>query len=100
MRHAEVSYFRADGSPVDPAEVPLNEDGVAQAHAVAEAFRAIDLDRVVTSGLPRTLETAAHRRAAESSPSRGPSCGRSRAAASRRSLRTRSSASSCMRFAA
>jgi broad specificity phosphatase PhoE len=58
MRHAEVSYFRADGSPVDPAEVPLNEDGVGQARAVAEAFRAIDLDRVLTSGMPRTLETA------------------------------------------
>ena len=58
MRHAEVSYFRADGSPVNPAEVPLNEDGVAQARAVAEAFRSVDLDRVLTSGLPRTLETA------------------------------------------
>jgi probable phosphoglycerate mutase len=58
MRHAEVSYFRADGSPVNPAEVPLNEDGVAQAHAVAAAFAGIELDRVVTSGLPRTLETA------------------------------------------
>ena len=59
MRHAEVSYFLSDGSPVNPTEVPLNADGVAQAHAVAEAFRTIDLDRVVTSGLPRTLETAA-----------------------------------------
>jgi len=58
MRHAEVSYFRVDGSPVNPAEVPLNEDGVAQARAVAEAFRSVDLDRVLTSGLPRTLETA------------------------------------------
>jgi probable phosphoglycerate mutase len=58
MRHAEVSYFRADGTPVNPAEVPLNEDGVAQAQAVAEAFRGLELDRVVTSGLPRTLETA------------------------------------------
>ena len=58
MRHAEVSYFRPDGSPVNPAEVPLNEDGVAQARAVAEAFRSVDLDRVLTSGLPRTLETA------------------------------------------
>lgn len=58
MRHAEVSYFRPDGSPVDPAAVPLNEDGVIQAHAVAEAFREIELDRVITSGLPRTLETA------------------------------------------
>ena len=58
MRHAEVSYFRSDGSPVNPTEVPLNEDGITQAHVVAEAFRTIELDRVVTSGLPRTLETA------------------------------------------
>jgi probable phosphoglycerate mutase len=58
MRHGEVSYFR-DGRPVDPANVPLNEDGIAQAAAVAGALRGIELDRVVTSGLPRTLETAA-----------------------------------------
>jgi probable phosphoglycerate mutase len=58
MRHAEVSYFSTDGSPVNPTEVPLNEEGVAQARAVAEVFRAIELDRVLTSGLPRTLETA------------------------------------------
>ena len=58
MRHAEVSYFSDDGTPVNPAEVPLNEEGVAQAGAVADALRDIELDRVVTSGLPRTLETA------------------------------------------
>jgi broad specificity phosphatase PhoE len=59
MRHGEVSYFLPDGSLVNPAEVSLNEDGIAQARAVAEAFRRIELDRVITSGLPRTLETAA-----------------------------------------
>jgi len=59
MRHGEVSYFEADGRPVDPLAVPLNEEGIAQAAAVAEALRGIELDRVVTSGLPRTLETAA-----------------------------------------
>jgi broad specificity phosphatase PhoE len=59
MRHAEVSYFGDDVTPVDPSEVPLNEEGVAQAKAVAEAMRGIVFDRVVTSGLPRTLETAA-----------------------------------------
>jgi probable phosphoglycerate mutase len=58
MRHAEVSYFSEDGTPVNPAEVPLNADGVAQARAVAAALAEIELDRVVTSGLPRTLETA------------------------------------------
>jgi broad specificity phosphatase PhoE len=59
MRHAEVSYFALDGTPVDPARVPLNEEGVAQAKAAARALAAVELDRVVTSGLPRTLETAA-----------------------------------------
>jgi broad specificity phosphatase PhoE len=58
MRHAEVSYFSDDGAPVNPAEVPLNAEGIAQATAVAEALRGIELDRVVTSGLPRTIETA------------------------------------------
>jgi probable phosphoglycerate mutase len=59
MRHAEVSYFAEDGTPVNPADVPLNEEGIAQAHAVADALAHIELDRVVTSGLPRTLQTAA-----------------------------------------
>ena len=59
MRHAEVSYFGDDGAPVDPRTVPLNQEGVEQALAVAESLRGIELDRVVTSGLPRTLETAA-----------------------------------------
>lgn len=58
MRHAEVSYFGTDGLPVDPATVPLNEEGVAQAEAAARVFAEIELDRVVTSGLRRTLETA------------------------------------------
>jgi len=58
MRHAEVSYFGADGRPVDPATVPLNEEGIAQARAAAQVFTRIELDRVVTSGLQRTLETA------------------------------------------
>lgn len=58
MRHAEVSYFSPDGVPVDPAEVPLNDEGIEQAHAAARALEGIHVDRVITSGLPRTLETA------------------------------------------
>jgi broad specificity phosphatase PhoE len=59
MRHGEVSYFAEAGTPVNPADVPLNDDGVAQARAVASALAGVELDRVLTSGLPRTLETAA-----------------------------------------
>ncbi len=58
MRHAEVAYF-ADGRPVDPREVPLTDAGRAQAHAAAAALAGITFDRVVTSGAPRTLQTAA-----------------------------------------
>jgi probable phosphoglycerate mutase len=44
---------------VDPVAVSLNQEGIAQANAAAEALAGIELDRVLTSGLPRTLETAA-----------------------------------------
>jgi broad specificity phosphatase PhoE len=58
MRHAEVSYFDPDGTPVDPVEVSLNEEGRAQAEAAATALEGVELDRVLTSGLRRTVETA------------------------------------------
>jgi probable phosphoglycerate mutase len=57
MRHGAVSYFE-DGRPVPPHGVPLTEDGRAQAQAAAKVFEGVTFDRVVTSGLPRTLETA------------------------------------------
>jgi probable phosphoglycerate mutase len=58
MRHGEVTYFLPDGTPVDPTSVPLNHEGIAQAQAAADALHGIELDRVITSGLPRTVETA------------------------------------------
>jgi broad specificity phosphatase PhoE len=57
MRHAQVAYF-VDGRPVNPESVPLTEHGRDQAQVVAEALAGIDFDRVITSGLLRTLETA------------------------------------------
>jgi probable phosphoglycerate mutase len=54
MRHAEVRYFEG----VQPEEVVLTGDGRRQAQAAADALRPIRFDRVVTSGLARTLETA------------------------------------------
>lgn len=57
MRHAAVSYFDR-GRPLRPEEVPLTVAGRDQAYAAASMLRGIDLDRVITSGLPRTEETA------------------------------------------
>jgi probable phosphoglycerate mutase len=54
MRHAEVRYFEG----VHPERVVLTEDGRAQAEAAAGALKDVRFERVVTSGLERTLETA------------------------------------------
>jgi probable phosphoglycerate mutase len=61
MRHGSVTYFDGDGKPHLPELVPLNTLGRAQASAAGKVFAAenIRFDRVIVSGLPRTVETAA-----------------------------------------
>ena len=54
MRHAQVRYFEG----IAPREVLLTDDGRHQAAAARDALQEVPFDRVVTSGLPRTLETA------------------------------------------
>ncbi|MES2318339.1 MAG: histidine phosphatase family protein [Pseudomonadota bacterium] len=60
MRHGSVTYFDAAAKPVLPETVPLNELGRAQASAAGRVFAAeqVRFDRVIVSGLPRTVETA------------------------------------------
>ncbi|SIT37611.1 Phosphoglycerate mutase [Paraburkholderia piptadeniae] len=60
MRHGDVTYFDASGQTIDPERVPLNENGRAQADAAGRAFAGqnVRFDRVIVSGLPRTVETA------------------------------------------
>ncbi|VXB07228.1 histidine phosphatase family protein [Massilia sp. 9I] len=60
MRHGSVTYFDESGKPFLPETVALNPDGQAQADAAGHAFReaGVTFDRVIVSGLPRTVETA------------------------------------------
>lgn len=60
MRHGSVTYFDGDGKPVLPEMVPLNAVGRTQATAAGHIFASqkIRFDRVIVSGLPRTVETA------------------------------------------
>ncbi|MEO8407781.1 MAG: histidine phosphatase family protein [Oxalobacteraceae bacterium] len=60
MRHGSVTYFDASGKPHLPEQVPLNEQGRSQASAAGRIFaqEKIKFDRVIVSGLPRTVETA------------------------------------------
>jgi broad specificity phosphatase PhoE len=61
MRHGSVTYFdEASGHIADPESVPLNAQGRDQASAAGYAFlkAGVKFDRVIVSGLPRTVETA------------------------------------------
>lgn len=59
MRHGEVAYFDADGRPLPEDGVGVTDEGREQAEAAAVLLAQTRLDRVITSGLRRTLETAA-----------------------------------------
>jgi len=63
MRHGDVAYFGADGKPVANSDlVVLSEKGRAQADAAGKYLAALGIrkfDRVYSSNLPRTKETAA-----------------------------------------
>jgi broad specificity phosphatase PhoE len=59
LRHGAVSYFGDDGRPFRPDLVPLTPAGREQARATGRLLAPITFDRVIiTSGLPRTVETA------------------------------------------
>lgn len=58
MRHADVDYRDEQGEMGYDNQVKLTEEGRNQASAVAEMLKDIAFDRVICSGVPRTLETA------------------------------------------
>lgn len=57
MRHGEVNYFE-NGKPVPTPQARLNEDGIAQARAAQHLLAEHTFDRVIATGLSRTVETA------------------------------------------
>jgi broad specificity phosphatase PhoE len=59
MRHGAVSYFDEAGVPFRPDTVPLTDEGRSQAEAARDLLAGIAFDRVIASGLVRTMETAA-----------------------------------------
>ncbi len=60
MRHGDVTYFDDSGRSINPENVPLNERGREEARAAGREFaaQAVRFDKVIVSGLPRTIETA------------------------------------------
>ncbi|MFN3628582.1 MAG: histidine phosphatase family protein [Casimicrobiaceae bacterium] len=60
MRHGDVTYFDEAGRPFVAETVPLSARGRAEADAAGALLASAGLrfDRIITSGLPRTVETA------------------------------------------
>lgn len=74
MRHGQTNYNHLGLCNDDPArDVHLTETGKQQAQLMADKFKAINIQRIITSELPRTRETALiinqyHRAPIESHP--------------------------------
>ena len=58
MRPGEVQYFTKANPTANATHVELTNRGREQAIAAGRSLRDIRFDRVITSGLPRTVETA------------------------------------------
>ena len=57
VRHGETSWNR-EGRFQGQIDVPLNDIGLRQADAVADALKDVAFDRIISSGLSRALRTA------------------------------------------
>ena len=57
MRHGEVRYFGPDGRPVHPRDVPLTENGEADAAAMGKLLADTAFDAALHTGVPRTMRT-------------------------------------------
>lgn len=58
MRHGEIAYFPDPALRLGPQDALLTAAGAEQASATGRAFADVRFDRVITSGLPRTEQTA------------------------------------------
>jgi probable phosphoglycerate mutase len=58
MRHGDVNYFDENGRPYRPDSVPLNVQGRRQAEEAKLLLEDTPLDRVLSSDLLRSVETA------------------------------------------
>ena len=59
MRHGRTNYNDLELCNDDPScDVRLTEEGIAQAERAAEALRSTPLERIISSELPRTRQSA------------------------------------------
>lgn len=72
MRHGEITYFPDPRLRLGPQDAALTPRGAEQASAAGRVFADVRFDRVITSGLPRTDQSAELFVAALAEPPREP----------------------------
>lgn len=58
VRHGHVSYFDADGQPLNPKHVALSPLGISQVQSLAAVLKEVRIDRIICSDLERARQTA------------------------------------------
>lgn len=58
VRHGHVQYFDEQHQPVNPKYAPLSAIGIAQISQLAEQLKAVQIDQIFSSTMPRSIQTA------------------------------------------
>ncbi|WP_224991903.1 histidine phosphatase family protein [Acinetobacter pittii] len=58
VRHGHVSYFDADKNPINPKFAQLSERGIEQIQGLAHQLRDINFEKIYSSTMPRSIQTA------------------------------------------
>lgn len=58
IRHGHVAYFDEDNKPVNPKYAQLSLQGIEQIRLLADNLKDISFDRVYSSTMPRSIQTA------------------------------------------
>ena len=58
IRHGHVQYFDKQHQPVNPKYARLSATGIAQISQLAEQLKAVQMDQIFSSTMPRSIQTA------------------------------------------
>ncbi|MGP4848005.1 histidine phosphatase family protein, partial [Marinobacter sp. 1Y8] len=58
VRHGHVAYFDENNKPINPKYAQLSPQGIEQISLLAECLKDISFERVYSSTMPRSIQTA------------------------------------------
>lgn len=58
VRHGHVDYFDSQQKPINPKYAPLSSEGEQQIEILAKQLAVVEMDRIFSSTMPRSIQTA------------------------------------------